>query len=404
MQIAVAGAGIAGSTAAWRLQQAGHHVTLFEQAEKCHPVGAGIMLQPSGQAVLHELGLLDDVVRDSSRIGRLHAKHQNGRTLVDLQYQRLSCQACARGVRRSVIFRLLFKRCQNEGVRIMENTRLLNISQDGNVVHVVDGVSNRHGPFDLLIAADGSASTLRQASGIPTRIKEYQDAALWVVGPWSGDETCLQQLVGRDGRLVGILPVGGGECSFFWGLRKSEEKATREAGLQQWQAQVAEFCPAASEIVGQLQSMDDVIFSSYRNARMSRVIDRRVVWIGDSAHATSPHLGQGLNLALQDSLALVRALQSSEDIDSALADYESARSSTTAFYGRLTGWLTPFFQTPNRLLQFGRDLALPVMPRLPWIGTQMLLTMAGMKTGWLADQREAIEALLNDRNDDQMEK
>ena len=150
--------------------------------------------------------------------------------------------------------------------------------------------------------------------------------------------------------------------------------------------------------------MDDVIFSSYRNARMSRVIDRRVVWIGDSAHATSPHLGQGLNLALQDSLALVRALQSSEDIDSALADYESARSSTTAFYGRLTGWLTPFFQTPNRLLQFGRDLALPVMPGLPWIGTQMLLTMAGMKTGWLADQREAIEALLNDRNDDQMEK
>ena len=394
MQIAVAGAGIAGTTAAWQLQLAGHQVTLIEQAEECRPVGAGIMLQPSGQAVLQQLGLLEEVTRNSSRIGRLHAKHLSGKTLVELRYRRLSPKACARGVRRSVIFDLLLRHCRTSGVHLKEGIRLVRTVQDHQRVTAVDDEGNRHGPFDLLIAADGSASVIRQSSGIPTRIHEYSDAALWVVGPWSGDETCLQQFVGRDGRLIGILPVGAGECSFFWGLRKTEEQATREGGLAAWQRHVTDVCPAAEEIVAPLRSMDEVIFAAYRNARMNRVKDGRVVWIGDAAHATSPHLGQGLNLALQDAWALVQALKNHPDTDSALANYAKDRSSTTKFYTRLTGWLTPYFQTSNRILQFSRDLVLPILPRLPVVGKQMLLTMAGMKTGWLHDQRTAIESAL----------
>ena len=64
------------------------------------------------------------------------------------------------------------------------------------------------------------------------------------------------------------------------------------------------------------------------------------------------------------------------------AAYESARRSVTRFYSVLTGALTPYFQTSNLLLHFGRDLALPLMPHLPYIVLQMVLTMAGLNTGW----------------------
>ncbi|MBP6841448.1 MAG: NAD(P)-binding protein, partial [Kofleriaceae bacterium] len=54
--IAVVGAGTAGAAVAVLLARAGHVVTLFERVARPGPVGAGITLQPTGQAVLAELG------------------------------------------------------------------------------------------------------------------------------------------------------------------------------------------------------------------------------------------------------------------------------------------------------------------------------------------------------------
>ena len=79
MQFAVVGCGIAGTTAAFLLAEAGHAVTLFEQAPKCGPVGAGFPLQPAGQQILRQLGMLEIATRNAARIDFLHARHRNGR-------------------------------------------------------------------------------------------------------------------------------------------------------------------------------------------------------------------------------------------------------------------------------------------------------------------------------------
>ncbi|QDV41136.1 hypothetical protein Enr13x_09740 [Stieleria neptunia] len=94
MNIAVVGSGIAGTTVAWQLADQGHSVTLFEQAGKCGPIGAGILLQPSGQAVLARLGVLDEVTLKTAKISNLLAQHRSGRTLVHLPYAKVSgCSA-----------------------------------------------------------------------------------------------------------------------------------------------------------------------------------------------------------------------------------------------------------------------------------------------------------------------
>ena len=79
MKIAIVGGGLAGSTAAWLLAEQGHEVTLLEQAAKCGPVVAGILLQPSGLRILSRLGLLEEVLANSARIDALHAQHRTGR-------------------------------------------------------------------------------------------------------------------------------------------------------------------------------------------------------------------------------------------------------------------------------------------------------------------------------------
>src|SRR4051812_31442322 len=71
LRIGVVGAGTAGAAAAILLARAGHAVTLFERVATPGPVGAGITLQPTGQAVLARLGLLEPIVARATRLDGL---------------------------------------------------------------------------------------------------------------------------------------------------------------------------------------------------------------------------------------------------------------------------------------------------------------------------------------------
>lgn len=393
MKIAVAGSGISGTTVAWQLAAQGHSVTLFEQAARCGPVGAGILLQPSGQAVLARLEVLDEVTLKTARISNLLAQHRSGRTLVHLPYEKVPGELFGLGVLRSHIFQILFDRCINAGVEIREGELIASYVPSEADVQLVAEDGDSKGRFDLLIAADGSRSRLREHSGLTRSVREYPDAAFWTIGPYSGPQDRLLQVVGRCGRLMGMLPVGEGRCSFFWGLKKTEEPQVRSAGLDAWKRQVIQFFSSAEEAIAEIRSLDEVSYATYRNSRMRKVTQGRVAFIGDAAHATSPHLGQGLNLALVDAAELAEQMSQHEDYQAAFAAYENSRRSTTGFYSVLTGMLTPFFQTSNRMLQFGRDISLPVMPHLPYVGKQMVYTMAGLKTGWFGFDRGIPEKL-----------
>ena len=56
-RILIAGAGIGGLTAGASLLQAGHDVTIFEQASELSEVGAGLQISANATHVLHHLGL-----------------------------------------------------------------------------------------------------------------------------------------------------------------------------------------------------------------------------------------------------------------------------------------------------------------------------------------------------------
>ena len=71
LHIGIIGAGTAGAGAALFLAQAGHQVELFEAVPQPGPVGAGIMLQPTGQRVLDRLGLLRALEAQGARVDRL---------------------------------------------------------------------------------------------------------------------------------------------------------------------------------------------------------------------------------------------------------------------------------------------------------------------------------------------
>ena len=78
----------------------------------------------------------------------------------------------------------------------------------------------------------------------------------------------------------------------------------------------------------------------------------------DAAHATSPQLGQGCNLALIDAATLCDAIDAADALPDALAAYTRARRPALNFYQRATRWLTPLFQSDEPAFGVARDLEL----------------------------------------------
>src|SRR5262245_26671398 len=115
-QIAVVGAGTAGAASATLLARAGHGVVVFERVPDPKPVGAGILLQPTGQVQLARLGLLEAVTARSSPVDRLHAVRHGGRVLVDLRYHDVHPRLSGWGVHRGVLFETLLAATRAAGV------------------------------------------------------------------------------------------------------------------------------------------------------------------------------------------------------------------------------------------------------------------------------------------------
>lgn len=100
--------------------------------------------------------------------------------------------------------------------------------------------------------------------------------------------------------------------------------------------------------------------------------------MGDAAHAMSPHTGQGVNLALADAYVFSLVFKDSTDFPSACEQYSALRRHHVAYYLALTATLSPFFQSRGYIKGWGRDIALPLLQKIPLIRRLMVRSMAGL--------------------------
>jgi 2-polyprenyl-6-methoxyphenol hydroxylase-like FAD-dependent oxidoreductase len=378
LEIGIVGCGVAGLSAALALGRDGHRVTILERSDRIGPVGAGVLLQPSGQLALAHMGLLPEVIARAARIDRLFAVTHRGKTLIDLPYAAASPELCAYGLHRGDLFAVLHRAVESAGVGIQLCCPVARWQQGGDRIAVFDEVGERRGEFDLLIGADGARSAVRQ-SGFVVRVHPYPHGALWALGECETPADHLFQYCDGTRTLCGLLPMGEGRCSLFWSVENSAYPALVSAGWDAFSQQVIALVPQAAPLLRKLHSFDDVRFTRYAHVRMRHWHIGRCVLIGDAAHAMSPHLGQGINLAMLDGLAIARALLIENTVESAMIRYESVRRKHTDYYSRVTFLLSPFFQSSGRILGILRDIGLPILPQLPIVRGQMLRTMTGLK-------------------------
>jgi len=387
LHIGVIGCGTAGPAAALLLARAGHRVTVYERVAEPGPIGAGILLQPTGQAVLARLGLLERVRARAAPVDRLLCTRAGGRPVVDLRYAEIGTPV-GLGIHRGVLFAALFDALRGEdGVALELGCDVERIDDDGARRWVVARDGARHGPHDLVVVADGADSDIRLLPRVPARADRNRWGALWLVArdPERSFDGRLFQVVDGARRMLGLLPTGLGPhgeepiVSLFWSIRADRVEEWRAGDLPGWKQELVAMAPAAAPVVAQIAACSDLIFAGYRDVRMRRWHAPGAVVLGDAAHATSPQLGQGANLALWDAMILADTLGAGGE----LAEYSRTRRAHLRYYQFAARWLTPLFQSDSRLAGWLRDRLLPLANRIGPTRRMMTETMAGVRRGML---------------------
>lgn len=393
LQIAVVGAGIGGLTAGAMLARDGHGVTVFERAPEPGSVGAGLLLQPTGMGVLRELTLADRVASLSSPVTRLLGTNAARRTVMDLSYSDLEPGLVGFGIHRSALHAVLLACAIDAGVCVRHGCGVDSIREMSGkrALDLENGITD--GPFDLVIIANGARSALRHHAGAVRRDRKYAWGALWFVAtnPPDSMRSTLRQVYDGTHTMLGFLPSGrpgkgpGAPelLSMFWSI-KADEWASGAFAFDAWKARCIGLLPEAAAVFDQIRSTSDLIFAPYFDVRVTQT-DPRTVAIGDAAHATSPQLGQGANLAMLDAQSLAGAIRAERSVGDAIVRHARDRRRQTRYYRSVSRWLTPVFQSDMGLLGAWRDATLGPMCRFPPARRQMLLTLAGVKTGVLGE-------------------
>jgi 2-polyprenyl-6-methoxyphenol hydroxylase-like FAD-dependent oxidoreductase len=392
LDVAVIGLGTAGGASALFLARAGHRVTLFERVAEPSAVGAGIMLQPTGQAALARLGLLERVLARAARVDSLRAETARGRVLFELAYADLGADLVGFGLHRGVLFETLYAAVRAEPVRLELGVAIESVGPcRAGKRALTDAAGGDRGAYDLVVVADGARSHLLAEDGPRKRVAHYPWGALWFVGrdPEAESGAVLRQVVRSTQRMIGLLPTGLGPgdarvplVSLFYSLPVSRFEGWHE-GFDAWKAEVASLAPRAAPVLAQIERPEQVLFAAYHDVVMKRWDGAGLVHVGDAAHAMSPQLGQGANLALVDAMVLADAVSASASLGEALAVYTRERRHHLGYYQFASRWLTPLFQSHRGLLGLVRDLFMPLAARLPPVRRLMVRSMTGTVRGFV---------------------
>lgn len=392
LDVAVIGCGSAGPATAVLLQRAGHRVTVFEAVPDFGAVGAGVLLQPTGLEVLARAGVLEPILMHGAPVTRLHCCTRSGATILDLAYGELGASVRGIGIHRAVLLHYLVEAMRAAAIPVHLGTAITEIVPAGPAASLLrDAGGAAHGPFDLVVVADGARSALRARLSVRARVTPYPWGALWFIGrdPERRFDGRLSQIVHGARNMIGTLPTGmnldrsAPLVSLFFSVRLTGIDALRRAGIDAWRDGVRALAPETAPILAQIAGFEQLATAAYLDVRMRPWHAGPVLLLGDAAHATSPQLGQGVNLALRDAACLTDCLVDAASVPAALAEYTRRRTHHLAYYQRASRWLTPFFQSSSRVLGWIRDLGFAAVTRIAPLRRKMIRTMAGLERGVL---------------------
>ncbi|HZE53094.1 MAG TPA: NAD(P)/FAD-dependent oxidoreductase [Bradyrhizobium sp.] len=347
----IIGAGFAGLAAACALAQRGWQVRVHERSDQLRATGAGIYVYENGLRVLEALGAYEEAVATAPIAHTREVRDENDRLLSVHRWDR---SKRVFSVVRLQVIQALAAAAQRAGAEIVTSSEGLRASPDGRLT-LADG---REVQADLIVAADGANSALRDSVELLARRRKLPDGAIRLLLDKTPEErqsdggTTVEYWSGS--RRVLYTPCSGDTIYLALTMLDRDEIATS--------------APIRSEAwIGWFPHLRDLLlrvglegrYDRFEYIRLKRWSAGRVAVLGDAAHALPPNIGQGAGCAMMNALSLGVFLDRHDGVPEALTDWERQERSITdhtqrvsLFLGMPTAWPSPlrrvFFQLAGR--------------------------------------------------------
>ena len=335
LKVAVVGAGMGGMACALGLARRGMDVTLYEQAGEHRELGAGLWISMNGARVLEDLGLggalraidlppQDRVVRlwntgeSWSIYNRGAANSGEHRLYMVLRYELLRIMVEAFEQIRPGHIKL---GCKCAGVDVLD---------DGVEVHFDGQPSIR---ADVVIGADGVHSRVRRALFGEVG-QRFTDALAWRgLVPMSRLSQCHRKPVAT----TWIGPTAHITCYPVHHNNEEFVSFSGQVDSQRWEQESWSEPGALQELLNDFQGWHPEVVEMFSGAdvlykwglfvrnELPSWVQGRAALLGDACHSMVPYLGQGVNMAFEDSGVLVKLLADHDDPVEALQRYDQLR-------------------------------------------------------------------------------
>ncbi|MTH79979.1 FAD-dependent oxidoreductase [Paracoccus aestuariivivens] len=329
-KVLVIGGGFSGMSAAIMLARGGIETDLVEIDPGWRSYGAGISLHGATLRVLAQLGVIEAFKATGSMTNGLVVRlQQNDRVIATIPTPPMTGTGLPgnAAIMRPALAAILSKATRAARVNVRLGCSFETISQDddGVAVSFTDGISAR---YDAVIGADGLYSKTRQTLMPDAPKPTYVGQAVWraELPTPEGIET-LNMWLGK-GVKVGINPVAQGRSYMFLTEdRPTNDWVDEEDLLPRLQALLDRFPSPILTAVKQGLGVDSKLI--YRPLEKLLVPQPwnvgRVMLIGDAVHATTPHLGAGACIGMEDGIVLAEELLRNGSVAEAYAAHQARR-------------------------------------------------------------------------------
>ena len=349
VEVVIAGAGPAGATGALLLASCGRQVVVLERTPESSPVGAGILLQPNGLAVLYGLGFRNELMAAGHILDNGAVYDETGRIIMSISVPDMGEGLDhSLAIRRSRLAQVLEQAMDAEPlVTVLRGAEVCSADERGVVQYRMNGRSDRL-RGELVIGADGVHSPVRSAGdfGVSTNdtgrrfVRTILDLVPKVLTGeyWTG------------AGLFGCAPLGDGSTYIY-----ADAVGHGALDVEQFKSVWQEHLPLASGLLDGLRH-DDILVNEVTTVHCSTLVAGRRVLIGDAAHAMAPTLGQGANSAFVDAATLAGCLVHADDHSAGLRRYDQLRRPAVSRVQRDSATmmrLTAIHAQPGRHLRDG---------------------------------------------------
>ena len=371
--ITVIGAGLVGSLFANFAADAGFNVIIVDKSNSSDLVsndfdGRASAISYGNKEILEENNIWESIDRYAQPILEIRVSEEGSNSFLHFNHSDTGTNPLGYMVENRYLRRAFFEKIKyKKNIKLLDGRKIKNISTNPgkgrcflNSSEVIES--------DLIVAADGPNSKVREESLISRVEKDYLQTAIVTTVKHEKPHNGIAHERFRVPGPFAILPLQGNRSSLVWvetNLQAENLLLLDSANLNK------ELQKRFGDFLGDVETVSPIWKYKLMLSHANQYYMHRIVLIGDAAHATHPLAGQNFNLSIQDITSLVCMLKKKSilglDIGAieTLRKFDKVRRPSNERLIGMTTFLNSLFSSSDPLRKFSRRFGLNLVQKMP---------------------------------------